>query len=552
MQTIPEHLVPLLHYRPDGSIYGDTDEAQQFAEKMGWDNANFSIQDILEAVSISFFSAVPARDFFWENDLNYLLGVVHTHLKNFQQLYKNNNFNEQLLSALIELSLNECLKKSIFSTQQITLQALINIYKIYLDENLIEFPKAFLKELGASKKFVKNIKTSKIISLHIKNYFCIEDIELENLNSREIYFLGRNGDGKTVLLQSIVIALKYAYLQHIAPKNNIGIILGYLQENPNFWAEAKSENSEILNNQAVAIVRNVYAYGVQRHQYTTDLSTPQSDYDTEGFLTLFEGDKKLYSPDKWLLDTEFRELKAEKRGHRPRFRIDDIIFLLENLLNDQLNDKNSEPQRAVKIKIEDTTVQYYEGENSQPLSFSQLSAGYQSILIWAADFVARASEQQPHIQKLEDLEGIVLIDEVGLLLHPKWEYHIMRKLRRQFPKVQFIVTTHSPVLLMGASEDAIIYRIGKDADSGKTTIIGSIAQEEIRQMMVNQIITSPLFGLETMAARGFKNENASDDDFIYEKIHEAIRLRLKNTPTLDNEEILRQIQAELDNLSPLA
>jgi hypothetical protein len=389
---------------------------------------------------------------------------------------------------------------------------------------------------------IKDIKPNQIKSINIKNYFCIENLHLPNLASNEVYFLGRNGDGKTLILQAIVFALKYAGIKHIGSKREVGILLEYLAKNPSFSVEAKTIDNAILGSQVLANIYNLYAYGAHRYQYTADKQ--DDDFDTTSFLTLFDSNKKLLSPDKWLLDTCMKELDAFKRGLKPIITIEIAKALLEHLLNDEDN------ENALTIEIDASKAEVsYKERNGEPIQFKQLSSGYQSVMVWVADLLARMSEDQPHVTKLEDFEAIVLVDEVGLHLHPKWEYSIMKKLRTWFPKIQFIVTTHSPILLMGASEDAIIYKI--DKVNGKTNLVGNIPQSEISQMMSNQIITSPLFGLDSMAPPNFETKNASNDDFIYSKIHEAIRTRLANQPTLDDDTILQWINDELNNLPPI-
>ena len=57
---------------------------------------------------------------------------------------------------------------------------------------------------------------------------------------------------------------------------------------------------------------------------------------------------------------------------------------------------------------------------------------------------------------MEDIEAIVLIDEIELHLHPEWQGKIARVLTSVFPKMQFIVTTHSPHVIQSAERDQII------------------------------------------------------------------------------------------------
>ena len=75
-----------------------------------------------------------------------------------------------------------------------------------------------------------------------------------------------------------------------------------------------------------------------------------------------------------------------------------------------------------------------------------------------ADIARRACLLNPHLggAVLEETPGIVLIDELDLHLHPKWQRRIIGDLRRTFPKIQFIATTHSPQLIGQVKPDEIL------------------------------------------------------------------------------------------------
>ena len=77
------------------------------------------------------------------------------------------------------------------------------------------------------------------------------------------------------------------------------------------------------------------------------------------------------------------------------------------------------------------------------LRIEQLSDGYRTTLAMTMDIAARMAEANPAAEDPLATEGIVLIDEVDLHLHPGWQQHILTDLMRTFPNVQFIVSTHS-------------------------------------------------------------------------------------------------------------
>nr|WP_275939152.1 AAA family ATPase [Polyangium spumosum] len=92
------------------------------------------------------------------------------------------------------------------------------------------------------------------------------------------------------------------------------------------------------------------------------------------------------------------------------------------------------------------------------LAFAQLSAGQKNLLGMVADMAFRAATLNPHLgaDAAEQTPGIVLIDEIELHLHPAWQRRVIPDLRRAFPKVQFIITTHSPQVLSEVPTESVI------------------------------------------------------------------------------------------------
>ncbi len=91
---------------------------------------------------------------------------------------------------------------------------------------------------------------------------------------------------------------------------------------------------------------------------------------------------------------------------------------------------------------------------------SQLSDGYKIVLVLVLDIVSRileANADYPGIspRELLETEGIILIDEVDLHLHPSWQQRILGDLRRTFPNLQFVVTTHSPQVVSSVPQECV-------------------------------------------------------------------------------------------------
>lgn len=93
------------------------------------------------------------------------------------------------------------------------------------------------------------------------------------------------------------------------------------------------------------------------------------------------------------------------------------------------------------------TVNKTIGDKVEELSINQLSDGEKCLLAMVGDIARRLAIANPSLDDPLQGEGIVLIDEIELHLHPKWQRKIIPDLTRTFPNCQFIVTTHSPQVL---------------------------------------------------------------------------------------------------------
>lgn len=90
------------------------------------------------------------------------------------------------------------------------------------------------------------------------------------------------------------------------------------------------------------------------------------------------------------------------------------------------------------------------------LDFTQLSDGERGVLALVLDLARRLSQANPSLaDPLAESEAIVLIDEIDLHLHPKWQRQIVQNLTAAFPRCQFIATTHSPQVIGEVEHDRI-------------------------------------------------------------------------------------------------
>lgn len=95
-------------------------------------------------------------------------------------------------------------------------------------------------------------------------------------------------------------------------------------------------------------------------------------------------------------------------------------------------------------------------KGSRRLSLDQLSDGERSFLAILSDLVRRLSLANPDLKDPLEGAGVVLIDELELHLHPKWQREVVEKLRAAFPHTQFIATTHSPFIIQSLRPGELI------------------------------------------------------------------------------------------------
>ena len=140
-------------------------------------------------------------------------------------------------------------------------------------------------------------------------------------------------------------------------------------------------------------------------------------------------------------------------------------------------------------------------KNDAELTINQLSDGEKNLLAMVGDLAKRLAIANPEMEKPEQGSGVVLIDEIELHLHPKWQRMVIPALLRTFPNCQFIITTHSPQVL-GEVKDGKIYRLA-NTESGVTAEIvrtygrdsNRILEDEMGVPKRNQKIKEDLLNL---------------------------------------------------------
>lgn len=132
-------------------------------------------------------------------------------------------------------------------------------------------------------------------------------------------------------------------------------------------------------------------------------------------------------------------------------------------------------------------------KNSEPFNVAQLSQGEKSLMALIGDIARRLAVMNPELENPLTGDGIVLIDEVDMHLHPKWQRSLVKQLTSTFPNCQFVLTTHSP-LVISDCKSVLAYLIGGDElnrlpplyGEDANTVLLDIMDTDVRNPQVNE------------------------------------------------------------------
>jgi WD40 repeat protein len=138
------------------------------------------------------------------------------------------------------------------------------------------------------------------------------------------------------------------------------------------------------------------------------------------------------------------------------------------------------------------------------LPYPALSDGYRAFICWVGDMLYHLHTICPKGQRLVEMRGVVVVDEVDLHLHPEWQRHLVPSLSKALPQLQFVLTSHSP-LVVGTLSSRNVLLLEERVQRG-SVLATQVVQpgEELYGLSADQILTSESFGLEsTRDARFF-------------------------------------------------
>ena len=212
---------------------------------------------------------------------------------------------------------------------------------------------------------------------------------------------------------------------------------------------------------------------------------------TERFVTMFQEAASLAEVDQWLRNLKHKELE-NKSAEREQ------LALVLELLRDDLM-----PNRITVDRV-DSDGLWLKDRNGVQLAWGEMSDGYRAAAALLADIVRHLigtygldglTEKTSEGKTVIKRSGIVLIDEIDAHLHPEWQREIGFWLKGHFPKIQFLVTTHSPIICQAADENGLFVLPEPGSDNEPR----ALTKEEYRTVIASRpdtILLTPAFGLQ--------------------------------------------------------
>ncbi|ELB2078610.1 AAA family ATPase [Vibrio parahaemolyticus] len=417
----------------------------------------------------------------------------------------------------------------------------------------------------------------RINSLSIKNFKCFEDLKLE-FNPQFNVLIGDNATGKTSILDAASFAVGTYFLGARKATNDSKIELRSLKQSEkrrvlsandiNYKLPFCVETNITLNDKEFNWSRSTdkVTGGSTTYKEASEFIEEASrlcqnmfvEHDSTDLpLVAYYGTERLFneraqrnSDRRKTAKTDGYDSALDPRSLEERFiswfaqEEDEVLKFNKNkaLYNAFVNSISTMVPEWNKIRFswahETILGQMDDGTWT---SFDMLSSGYKSIVRLAGDIAYRAVKLNPHkgVSAVTDTKGIVLIDELDMHLHPSWQKQIVGLLREAFPKIQFIVTSHSPFVIQSVTNDELIkfneYQIEEVSENVNLKGLEEIIEDE---MDVDEPRRSEKYNIYLSLAEEYFNlvkqnrpEDAEQVTRIKSRLDE-IELEFKDDPAL--------------------
>jgi len=213
---------------------------------------------------------------------------------------------------------------------------------------------------------------------------------------------------------------------------------------------------------------------------------------TERFVTMFQEAASLFEVDQWLRNLSHKKLE----GRSPESG-EQLNLLLEILRDDLM------PNQITVDRV-DSDGLWLKDRNGLQLAWGEMSDGYRAALALLADILRHliaaygihGLAERGQDGKLKIVRsGVVMIDEIDAHLHPEWQREIGFWLKRHFPNIQFLVTTHSPIICQAADENGL-FVLPEPGSGDRPRALTTDEYKTVIASRPDTILLTPAFGLQ--------------------------------------------------------
>lgn len=386
-----------------------------------------------------------------------------------------------------------------------------------------------------------------ITSIHINQIFHLKDLDIPMSSEKKQHLLltGKNGSGKTSLMNAIMEFIESIYadkdLQFLSIQKNLDSCKETLERSKKANDKAKIAQFDGLVKYWKQQIESLYG---KVDVSMKDLTCLRKDVDEGRFIIAYYNDRrwpnfvehdqprkpdmalkdiKTSKVDQFLdllthyqLQTAFAQLKDNEK------RVSSIgkwFSGIEKIFQDLFED----PQ--LHLDFDSDNYKFYFVTKGKRFKFTELSAGYSAALDIISDLIFKMQGTDKLVD-VYDKEGIVLIDEVETHLHLELQRQILPLLTSVFPNIQFIVSTHSPFVLSSV-KDAVAY------DLERHEVIGDLTNYSYESL------AEGYFGVKTSSV---------EIEVRLDRFEELLR---KNHLDIAEADELKRLQADFESLPEL-
>ena len=205
---------------------------------------------------------------------------------------------------------------------------------------------------------------------------------------------------------------------------------------------------------------------------------------TNGYIDCLDGTANVKLMMDWFQIMTINKYQRQEENLESNPELDTVYLAMEKCLT------NLSGYSDVKIRYNMGTQEldvYYSEQDKQRMRIplNQLSDGYKGMISLVADIAYRMATLNPQLgtEVLSKGDGVVLIDEVDLHLHPAWQQKVIDNLMNIFPKVQFIVSTHAPAIISSVKTDKLRILSNKEVCMTANQVYGKDVNSVMKEIM---------------------------------------------------------------------